>query len=341
MSVKDHRKTLLKSLILIFICAALVSAPACSSAPSLQKYSVTYTDVFDTVTEFTAYCDSQNTFNEVSDSLHAELLRLHRLYDIYNEYEGIVNLAYMNRVCGESPVKAPAEIVSLLMEGQGWYRLTNGRMNIFAGAVLSLWHKCREKGDRIPAEEELTEASKHVSIESVIIEDGTVFFTDKELKIDAGALAKGHAFHRVSLVLRDSGITGYLLNIGGNVTAEGKKPDGLWKVGVQDPDGGGLYTKVSVSDVSVVTSGDYQRYYEYNGTKYHHIIDLNTLYPASEYRSVTVICRYSWDADALSTALFVMSIEEGERLLQQYEAEALWIKSDGDTVRSDGFSAYE
>lgn len=323
------------------MCAALVSAPACSSAPSLQKYSITYTDVFDTVTEFSAYCSSQSDFDKTAEALHAELLRLHKLYDIYNEYDGIINLAYMNRVCSESPVEAPYEILSLLKNGQGWCRLTNSRMNIFAGAVLSLWHEYREKGGGIPPEEELKEASKHVSYESVIIEADTVFFTDKELKIDAGALAKGQVYIYIMPLLRDSGITDYILNLGGNVTVSGKKPDGLWKVGVQDPNGDGPYTKVSVSDISVVTSGDYQRYYEYDGKKYHHIIDLNTLYPASEYRSVTVICRYSWDADALSTALFLMSIEEGEALLRQYGAEALWIKSDGEAVRSAGFSAYE
>lgn len=340
MSFKDNCKTVLKRLFIIMICAALITAPSCSSSKK-NKYSVTFTDVFDTVTEFSAYCNSQNEFDKVSSELHAELLRLHKLYDIYNEYDGIINLAYMNRVCSESPVEAPYEILSLLKNGQVWCRLTNSRMNIFAGAVLSLWHEYREKGDRIPPEEELKEASKHVSYESVVIKDDTVYFTDKELKIDAGALAKGQVYIYIMPLLRDSDITDYILNLGGNVTVSGKKPDGLWKVGVQDPDGDGLYTKVNVSDVSVVTSGDYQRYYEYNGTKYHHIIDLNTLYPASEYRSVTVICRYSWDADALSTSLFVMSIEEGERLLQQYESEALWIKADGTAVRSEGFSKYE
>ncbi len=341
MSFKNNHKTVLNKVFLIFICAALISAPACSSAPSLQKYSAAFTDVFDTVTEFTAYCDSQSKFDTVSAELHAELLRLHKLYDIYNEYGGTVNLAYLNRVCGEGPVEVGEEILSLLKEGVSWYRLTNGRMNIFAGSVLSLWHECRENGEGIPTEEELFEASKHVSCESVVIDGKTVHFTDKELKIDAGALAKGHAYHSVSLLLRDLGVTDYLLNLGGNVTAEGNKPDGKWKIGVQDPDGNGLYTTVKASGVSVVTSGDYQRYYEYDGQKYHHIIDLDTLYPAAAYRSVTVICRNSWDADALSTALFLLSVEEGERLLKQYEAEALWIKADGVAVRSEGFSKYE
>ncbi len=341
MSVQNNRKTVLKKVFLIILCAALITAPACSSAPSLQKYSVTYTDVFDTVTEFTAYCSDKEKFDKTAKELHTELLRLHKLYDIYNEYDGIVNLAYMNRVCGQQPVEAGAEILSLLENGLGWCRLTNGRMNIFSGAVLSLWHKYRAEGKGIPTDSELKEASKHISYESVIIEDGTVYFTDKELKLDAGALAKGQVYIYIMPLLRDSGISDYILNLGGNVTVSGKKPDGLWKVGVQDPDGDGLYTKVSVSDISVVTSGDYQRYYEYDGKKYHHIIDLNTLYPASEYRSVTVICRYSWDADALSTSLFLMSMEEGEALLRQYNAEALWIKADGTVKRSAGFSAYE
>ncbi|MBQ7699164.1 MAG: FAD:protein FMN transferase [Clostridia bacterium] len=339
MSVKDHRKTLLKSLILIFICAALVSAPACSSSGS--KFSVTYTDLFDTVTEFTAYCSSVSKFNEVSDALQAELLRLHRLFDIYNEYDGITNLAYLNRTCGDSPQKAGKEIIELIDLGLIYCEKTDGKMNIFAGAVTSVWHKYRQSGSGIPTDEELKEAAKHIFAQSVKLDNGTVYFTDKDLKIDVGATAKGYASQIASQMIKSMGVNDFALNIGGNVVVSGQKPDGLWKIGVQDPGGDGLYTKVKVSDISVVTSGDYQRCYEYNGKKYHHIIDLITLYPAENYSSVTVICKDAAAADALSTALFLVSVEEGEALLKQYDAEALWIKSDGTPVRTAGFSAYE
>lgn len=341
MSVKDNYKKILKRLAVLFFCSLLLFTASCSSNRSANKYSTTFTDVFDTVTEFTAYCDSQKQFDKAADELHKELLRLHKLYDIYNEYEGIVNLAYMNRVCGTEPVTAGQEILALLEEGLGWCRITGGKMNIFAGSVLSVWHKYRTEGGGVPSDEELREAAEHISNESVVIDGNTVYFSDKDLKIDAGAVAKGMAPVYAKPVIENCGIKDYILNIGGNVVVSGKKADGLWKIGIQDPDGDGLYTKVKVSDVSVVTSGDYQRYYEYNGRKYHHIIDLDTLYPADTYSSVTVICKESKDADALSTALFLLSIEQGQQLLDTYNAEALWIKTDGVSVRSAGFSDYE
>ena len=98
---------------------------------------------------------------------------------------------------------------------------------------------------------------------------------------------------------------------------------------------------LKVSDLSVVTSGDYQRYREQDGVRYHHIIDSDTLYPASSFRSVTVIHPDSLIADALSTSLFCMDIESGMKLAEEYGAEALWLKEDGDLVRTNGFSGYE
>lgn len=340
MPVKDNNKAYMKrpacvilSIITVFIFTACAKTPG--------RYSITFTDVFDTVTDFIAYCGSEDEFNKAAEALHGELLRLHRLYDIYNEYDGIPNLAYINRTASAAPVAIAEEITSILQAGKDFCRDTGGRLNVFAGAVFSVWHGYREAGTGIPSDNELEEAAAHVSPELVNISGGAVSFTDGNLKIDVGALAKGEASRRAALLLGKIGIKDYMLNIGGNVTVSGRKPDGLWKVGVQDPDGEGLFTKVSVSDTSVVTSGDYQRFYEYNGRKYHHIIDLQTLYPADGYRSVTVICGNQQAADALSTALFLMSVEEGTELLKRYGAEALWIKADGQAVRSEGFSRYE
>ena len=96
---------------------------------------------------------------------------------------------------------------------------------------------------------------------------------------------------------------------------------------------------VAVSDVSVVTSGDYQRTFSFNGKEYHHIIDPITLFPSEYWKSVTVICNDSSIGDALSTALFLMDKEEGTRLLEQFDADAMWVTSDGVRYYTDGFSA--
>ena len=324
-------------MILIFLAASLLS---CSQ--SLSRFSVTYTDVFDTVTTITAYAKSEAEFDKAAEAAHEELLRLHKLYDIYNEYDGITNLAALNRLCKDGPQKVDIDIENLIKTGLQFAEITNGKLNIASGAVLKLWKNCRDDGYGVPDEELLSRAGEHIDYHSVTVENGTLASSDGDISFDVGSIAKGYATERAASVLKEHGITDFLINSGGNVVTGGKKPDGDWVVGIQDPDdSAGIYKKIKVSGKAVVTSGDYQRYYEYNGERYSHIIDMDTLYPARLYRSVTVVCDSSTDADALSTALFCMSMQDGMALLKQFDAEALWILSDGECEMTEGFSSYE
>ena len=134
-----------------------------------------------------------------------------------------------------------------------------------------------------------------------------------------------------------------MVSVGGNVCVTGPKPEGaLWTVGVQDPDGTGsdYLHIVCVSKGAVVTSGDYQRYYVADGKRLHHLIDPETRMPGDRWRSVTVICEDSGIADALSTTLFLNDIQAGEKLLQKYDAVAVWIGTDGQAVYSSGYECY-
>ena len=150
-----------------------------------------------------------------------------------------------------------------------------------------------------------------------------------------GAIAKGYALEQVCKTAPE----GLLISVGGNVRATGPKPDGgSWVVGIQNPTGeeGYLHT-VEVQDISVVTSGDYQRYYTVDGVSYHHIIDPETLYPGRLWRAVTVLCPDSGLADGLSTALFLLPQAEGQALLDKFGCEALWVDSDNNLHYSPGF----
>ena len=131
-----------------------------------------------------------------------------------------------------------------------------------------------------------------------------------------------------------------LISVGGNVAATQPKPDGSsWIVGLQDPDGsdGSYKNKVSLKTGAVVTSGDYQRYYVVDDVEYHHIIDPETLMPGRYWRAVSVITSDSGVADALSTALFLMDREKGQKLLDSYGAYALWTAVDGTEYQSEGY----
>ena len=168
-------------------------------------------------------------------------------------------------------------------------------------------------------------------------EASTVQITDPETRLDVGAIAKGYA---VEQVCREAP-AGLLVSVGGNVRATGPKADGQpWVVGIQSPDGDGedfLHT-LELSQGSVVTSGDYQRYYTVDGVRYHHIIDPDTLLPAAYWRSVTIVCADSGLADALSTALFTLPQEEGQALLNRWDAQAMWVDASGQQFYSPGFS---
>ena len=318
----------------LIILAALTLFSGCNAAP--KRFSAVYTDVFDTVTEFTAYCESEEEFESLSGALHAELLRLHGIFDIYDLAEGINNAKSLNDgVKGDYP----PELCELVSFGVSMCELSGRQLNIALGSVLSLWSDCREKGV-LPDADELLKRAEHCDIEKINLSGGEPSLEDPEMSLDFGALAKGYAAEKATEFLHGLGAECFALSLGGNISVSGEKPDGKWEIGVQSPDGG-ILTVLKISDLSVVTSGDYQRYYEVDGVRYHHIIDPKTLYPAKLWRSVTVVSKSSKEADALSTALFCLDLDSGKELLEKFSAEAVWVSYDGEVVRSKGFESYE
>ena len=145
--------------------------------------------------------------------------------------------------------------------------------------------------------------------------------------------------------MKEAGVTSALLSLGGNVETIGLKADGKpWRVGVQNPDTSAAKSYLHVlklADTCLVTSGTYQRYYEVDGVRYHHIIDPDSLMPENTYDSVTILCSDSAKADALSTAVFNMKPEEGMKFVESLDGvEALWVYPDGKETQSSGFAAY-
>lgn len=309
-------------------------------------FSVTYLDLFDTVTTIMGRAESQAAFTQSARQLHDLMLRYHQLFDIYNDYEGMNNLKTVNDNAGIGPVAVDESIIALLLDCRSYYELTGGKVNIAMGSVLRLWHEARTASlenpeqSYIPGDAELEAAAAHTGWENVVINQqaGTVYLADPELSLDVGAVAKGWAAQKAA----EAAPVGMLISVGGNICATGARDDwGMpWNVGVQNPDMSDEYLQtIPVTNQSVVTSGDYQRYYTVDGVRYHHIIDPATLYPAQLWRSVTVVCGDSGLADALSTALFLLPQEEGQSLLDDCGAEAMWVDADGLIFYSTGFDA--
>jgi thiamine biosynthesis lipoprotein len=322
----------------------------CGCSPKPARYEQTFFDVFDTVTMVIVYDTDENAAQQTIDEAYEMLARYHKLFDIYNAYEGLNNLYTVNQNAGDAPVPVDEDILDLIAFGMEMYDTTDGALNIAMGSVTALWTEYREAGmddpDRaaLPPQDALEEAGRHTDISGVVIDRaaGTLYLADSDLRLDVGAIAKGYAVQRVVERLKSEGVRSLLISAGGNVCAVGTKADGSnWKVGVQDPYSGGYLLAVRVDDRSLVTSGTYERYYTVDGKDYHHIIDPKTLYPSVYYDSVSVLCADSALADALTTGLFCMQPEEGEALVASLGGvEALWVLPDGTQTASAGFEAY-
>ena len=346
---KKYSPLLAIALLIVFILIT-ISQP---KAP--EKYTKAYLGVFDTVTQFIGYADSQEEFLEQAETLKKELETYHMLYDIYTYSYGtdINTLRTINENAGIEPVKVDQKIIDLLKFSIDLYHKTDGEINIAMGSVLKIWHVYRNDGINdpeyatLPPMEKLEEAAKHTDIHNIIIDEeaSTVYLADPKMSIDVGSIGKGFAVQRVSEYARELGYNHMVIDVGGNVVSVGPRGDNTdWKFAIQNPD---LEDKnpqlevVSFSDKTLVTSGDYQRYYVVDGVEYCHIIDPDTLMPANYSQSVSILTDHSGLADALSTAVFNMPYEEGLALINSIEnTEALWVLEDGSIRYSENFEEY-
>lgn len=347
-------KIIKKILCLFIILGQLVVLASClnnldgNDVEESKVYQSVNFSYFDTVSYIYSYSkDEQTIFTEKANKAFELLGEYHKLFDIYYEYSGVTNLCTINKMAGGEPLVVDQKLIDFLKYAKEIYTLTNGETNVMLGSVLKIWHDARTTASEKPAEKyvpELTalqEAAQYTSIDLLEINDenNTVRIADAKARIDVGALGKGYATEKVAQLLAEMGCNSYVLNIGGNIRIIGTKHDGTgWNTGIKNPFGTSAYSLyLNISDTSCVTSGDYERYFTYEGKKYHHIIDKDTLMPAEYFSSITILVKDSGLADALSTALFAMPYEQGRALVDSLEGvEAIWISRDGTIVYTDG-----
>lgn len=230
-------------------------------------------------------------------------------------------------------VKLSREVFDIIKKAKYFSEISNGAFDISLAPVIKLWG-IFTKEQRIPLKEEIKETLSFVNYNNLILDESenTVKFYKENMKIDLGGIAKGYAADRAVQIYKQNKVNAAFINLGGNVKVFGEKPDkSNWSVGVQEPfkNRGEIIGVINVKNDSVVTSGDYVRYFEDKGVKYHHIIDPRTGYPAdSNLMSVTVISQSSMECDALSTAAFVLGDQEGMQFIKNYGAKAIFITKD-------------
>lgn len=313
------------------------------AATRQREYTTTWFDLLDTVSVVRGYASSQEEWDAQMEALHADLLHYHQLFDIYHHYDGMTNLYDVNAGAAAAPVAVSPELYAFLewCAGRVWEQ-TGGATNVAAGALLSLWHDARESDAPAPPDPDLLEAARdHIDIADLQLDSAeqTVFFADPDLRLDVGAVAKGYAVELAAQAAEERGLESALLNIGGNLRAIGEKAngEGAWNIGVENPWGSEpayIQTLALPAGYSLVVSGDYQRYFEYEGVRYAHLIDLTTGYPARYYSSVAILAPRGEGgmADAWSTALFCLPENTGRALLPAGDVAALWMYPDGSTA---------
>ena len=231
-------------------------------------------------------------------------------------------------------------VKELLILANGVSEKTDGAFDITCGAISSLWD-FKSDSPMLPEASSIDAALKNVGYNGIAVIDNTVKKSSNDIKIDLGGIGKGYIAEKCVEYLHENGVTSGYLNLGGNIAVVGLKEnkDG-WSVALRDPmDSDGTIGKTVMKSGFLSVSGDYERYFEYDGKKYHHIIDPKTGYPVfNELSSVAVFCENGALADALSTALFVMGYEKSMKLYAEdfYTFEAIFITKTGYIYTTDG-----
>ena len=310
------------------------------------RYTVTFWDAFDTMITITANAESQAQFDVLTKAAIARFTELSDEYNRFLEPGAIVNLAALNRLAGqgEVPISKPLfELLSFACQGA---ERTDFLVLPTFGAVTELWRKpivgAQNGSARPPEQGALRRAAAHTGYELLLLNKSaqSAALLSEAALLDVGAVAKGYATELVGRELAAKGLTRLAISSGGNVRVF-SPPVGsaFWRIGVQNPDAallgdGSTLGALLINDMAVATSGDYQRFFWYEGERDHHLREPKTLHPARYYRSVTVACRDAGEADLFSTALFVADWEQSAALAQRERLAALWVMPDG-SVRTN------
>ena len=252
------------------------------------------------------------------------------------------DLSRVNQAAGTAGVEAPPQLLELILRGVEFGRDSGGLFDITIGPLVRLWGIGTES-PTVPAAAELTAATALVDYRLVRIDlaAGSIAFPAVGMALDLGGIAKGYAADAVSALLRERDVPGALLDFGENIHVFGSKPSGEpWRIAVQHPDAtrGAYVGIVEIEEGSVVTSGKYERFFVEGGHRYHHILDSKTGFPVENgIASVTIVTAESIRADALSTAVFVMGLGPGLRLIQELPGvEAIVLTEDQRIHLTDG-----
>lgn len=264
---------------------------------------------------------------------------MHRIDDLMSTYKPDSELSRVNARAAAQPVTVSNELLTLIERALEFSEITHGAFDI-TYASAGQYYDYR-KG-RKPDSKQLAEVLPAINYHNVRLnpEHSTVLFLQPGVRIDLGGIAKGHAVDRSITMLLAAGVSNALISAGGDTRVIGSHWDHPWKIGIRDPrDGDGIVSMIPLEDAAISTSGDYERFFEENGVRYHHILNPGTGDSPREVHSTSIIGSNATDTDALSTSVFVMGVDNGLKLVNSLpDIEAIIIDNRGRMHYSDGLA---
>ena len=329
-----HRRLSILSLVILLLTTVVVAGCFSKNLFTPKPYKETQF-LMDTIIEITAYGP------EAEEGVKASFVELQRLHTLTNNFDNNSQVSRINQMAGKSKVVVDPDLLCMVNSSQELSSKLEGTFDVTIGPLTELWG-IGHKGEYVPSQTEIEKALALVNYRVIEVDNtaNTIYLPKPGMLLDFGGIAKGYAVDKAIEVLKAKGITSALLNAGGDVRIIGNKPDGTaWRIGVQHPrQSDGISAKLSLTEWDTMeTSGDYQRFMIKDGIRYSHIIDPRTGWQPREIASVTMVNNSSADGDILGTAIFILGVDKGLKLLQQFPGnEAIIITIDGKTIITPG-----
>ncbi|WP_243186830.1 FAD:protein FMN transferase [Clostridium muellerianum] len=280
--------------------------------------------------------------NKSEIAISEAMKRVNDIDDKMSAFKDYSELSKINRSAGKCYEKVSCDTYFVINKAVEYSRMCHGTFDPTIRPIVNLWNIGKENF-KIPDKSEIANNLNLVDYKDICLDekDVSIKLKKENQKLDVGGIAKGYAADEVKRVLEKYHIKSALIDLGGNILAVGNKVDGSkWNVGIQNPlkERGEFVGVLSVSNKSVVTSGNYERYSIKNGKRFHHIIDSRTGYPSEgEVISTTIISDYSIDGDGLSTGVYIMGVKDGMGLIESINGvEAIFITEDKKVYTSSG-----
>ncbi|OIP44984.1 MAG: hypothetical protein AUK47_00015 [Deltaproteobacteria bacterium CG2_30_63_29] len=254
-------------------------------------------------------------------AIDAALVEMSRVESVFSEWRPDSQISALNDAAGKGPITLDPEVLDLLDDALSLCTLSHGAFDItFRGA--GRLYDFAARNPKPPSPEALAEAIKKINCRDLVTDRvaGTAELKRPQMAIGLGGIAKGYAVDRAVKVLRAAGLIDFVVNAGGDLYSSGRVDGRLWRVAIRHPREPGTEMAIlPVSNLAVATSGDYERFFDYEGVRYHHILDPKTGQSARECQSVTILAPAAYLADALATAVFVLGPERGMTLIEELD----------------------